>query len=342
MRDGTVWTEQEIAQMCRAPYDYDAFCRAFPGRTRDAFQKKREKLGITRESLPSPTMRWDKKEATVDWRDFLRPLENLQALADTAKESQDFARIEIDTDRDVPIAFISDWHMGSWGTSYRLLAQTTDQLLRLGEMAGLRIAVLGDMLQMSIKLRNVLEISDNILRPAEQLTMLKGWLTELAPLILWSTWDNHSVEREEAATGFSAYADLFRAHTIYHSGIGHTDLVVSENEYKIASSHYFRGRSTINPLASQMNYIRREAPDRDVVVAGDSHHPAIMQYFDAGKIRTVANCGSLQTNSGYAKRYFSLSTDPSMPIIVFGANSFHITPYFSIDHYCLANDLTVE
>lgn len=339
------WDEAEVADLLADPYNHQAHIAKYPHRTRKAIQIKRALLGVHERPLvardENDAVLWDKQHGDVSWRELIEPLTAMQETLARASSSQDEARIVIPAEDWFPLACISDFHIGSWGISYRRLQEVTDLLLRLHERFGLRLAVLGDMLQMSIKLRNVLEIGDNALPTRVQMKALQSWVMELAPLILWSTHDNHSVEREEAVTGFSWYAEIFKDATIYHSGIGHTDLVVGDVEYKIASAHRFRGRSVNNPLASQMNYLRREAPDRDVVVAGDSHQPAIMHYVDGGKERVVANCGTLQTNSGYAKRYFSLFTSDAMPVIVFSPDHKRMATYFSLEEYSARSGLDI-
>lgn len=332
------WSAEQEAQLRDAPYDYDAFDRRFPGeRTRKAFQVKRAMLGLAGGALvprsDDEDVLWDKNVDTANWDDYLPPLEAMQALGERASASQDYAQIAIPSERDVPIAFISDWHIGSWGVDARVIRQQTERLKELHETRGLYVAVLGDMIEMAIRLRNVIEVSGNILRPRDQMAFLKSWLGHMAPLILWSTWDNHAVEREESLSGVSMYAELFKTVTIYHSGLGHTDLTIGDETYMVATSHRFRGRSQVNPLAAQMNYIQREAPDREVAVAGDSHIPAIMQYVYGRKVRTVANCGTLQTNSGYSKRYFSLYAATAMPILVFSPTTHCVNAYHSIEHY---------
>jgi hypothetical protein len=257
----------------------------------------------------------------------------MQELSSASSRSQDFAHIAIPSHRDVPIVFISDWHIGSWGVDANAIALAVDRLIELHKTHGAYAAVLGDMIEMAVRMRSMIEINGNLLRPREQMDFLGSMLESIAPIILWSTWDNHAVEREESLTGVSMYAELFKEVTIYHSGLGHTNLTIGDQTYAIATSHRFRGRSQVNPLAAQMNYIQREAPDREIAVAGDSHIPAVMQYVYGNKVRTVANCGTLQTNSGYSKRFFSLYSSTAMPILVFSPDTHCVNAYHSIEHY---------
>lgn len=338
------WSADEESRLLERPYDYTYFNLDNPkGRTRKAFQIKRGMMGITGEdtsvsSRPmierNASVVWNKAgDPSVTWRDYLTPVAVAQAFRERNSKSQDYAAITIATDRPLPVAYISDWHIGSWGVKAEDIARGTDRLLALHAAYGLHVAILGDMLEMAIRLRSVAEVQGNILSSGDQIGFFESWLREILPLVLWSTWDNHSVQREEELVGFSSLAKICSEHTIYHSGLGHTDLTVGDEVYSLATSHRFPGRSLSNPVMGQMRYMQREDQNCEVVVGGDSHVPAILQYTEGGKVRTAANCGSLQSNSRYAKRYFSLHTSDAMPVVLFSPNSHVVTPFFSLDHF---------
>lgn len=333
---GELWTPEEEARLRERPYDYAYFNEINPNaRTKKAFQIKRGMLGLSTEGVPvakNESVVWDKKASDVSWRDFITALDPIQALRARSGRSQDYAHIHIATDRPVPLAFISDWHIGSWGVDAQDIARGTDKLLELHARYGLHVAILGDMVEMAIRLRSIAEISGNLLPPSDQIAFFRSWLRDVSELVLWATWDNHAVIREEELVGHSAIAEICKDYTIYHSGIGHTDLEVGDQVYSLATSHRFAGRSVSNPVAGQMRYMQNN-PDREVVVAGDSHRPAIMQYEDGGKERVAANCGSLQTNSRYAKRHFSLHTSEAMPVILFSPDEHTIAPHYSLSHF---------
>ncbi len=337
------WEAAEEARLLERPYDYTYFNLDNPnGRTRKAFQIKRGMMGITGADAVSArpmierndSVVWNKAgDETVTWRDYLVPVAVAQAFRERNSKSQDYAAITVPTERPMPLAFVSDWHIGSWGVKAEDIARGTDRLLRFHQDYGLRIAILGDMLEMAIRLRSVAEVQGNILSSGDQIRFFQSWLREVAPLALWSTWDNHSVQREEELVGFSTLAEVCADHTIYHSGLGHTDLTVGDQVYQLATSHRFPGRSLSNPVMGQMRYMQREDQNCEVVVGGDSHLPAIMQYTEGGKIRTAANCGSLQLNSRFAKRYFSLHTSDAMPVVLLSPDEHVVQPFFSLEHF---------
>lgn len=270
----------------------------------------------------------DKKEGAFDWREANRHINGMQDFLHEASWSQDEAHISFpDATRPLPIIAISDTHACSWGTDHRLLEEVTDEILSIPD---LHIILLGDLIQMAIKMRGVMEVSDNALPPKYQMAYLDSWMAEIAPRVLSASWDNHAAEREESQSGVSMYAHLLSRRTIYHNGIGHVDVRVGGQTYKFALSHLFRGRSQNNPCWGGLRYLRHEAPERDIAMSGDSHVPGILQCVEGGRTKTVVNTGSMQLGSGYAKRYFSLKTAPVFPVVTLDPRAHTVTPYWSV------------
>lgn len=272
----------------------------------------------------------DKKEHTFHWTDVIDPIQKFQAIAKSASGSQDKATWKISTDCPIAVTTIGDLQLGSWATDYDLFMKVTDEIINT---PNLYVILVGDILQMAIKMRGVLEMMDNIIPPKIQFYFLDSWLNDIKHKVIASTWDNHSVMREENQIGYSNYAEIFKRHTIYHNGIGHLDTIVNDQTYKWAVTHFFAGKSLINNLHAPMRYIRHEAPDRDIAAQGDFHKPGIAKYWEAGSARVAMVCGSIQTNSGYAKRFFSLTTCPTYPCVSLGHDKKYITPYWSVQEW---------
>lgn len=275
----------------------------------------------------------DKKVGEVGFYEYVDLLKNMQEVKQKRSWSQDYARIRFDTEEPLCVLGIGDGHLGSWGTDYDAFCRITEEIV---ETPNLYIVILSDMEQMSIKLRNVLEISDNAIPPEWQLDMLDAWTDIVADKTIAALWDNHSVMREEAASGRSAYKRLMSRKFIYHNGIGHLDVTVGGETYKLAASHFFRGRSIENPVHGQMRYMRREGQDREIAMAGDSHVPGIAKYVDGATTRLAVNCGAFQTNSGYAKRFFSLATHPIMPCFTLAPTEHTFTPFWNVGEWVAA------
>lgn len=278
--------------------------------------------------VPEHFIETTKKTGTFNWREAIDHVQKGQELFSKARSHQDRALFSIETDEPIYVMAIGDAHFGSWGTDYEVLKRITDEILNT---PNLYVILLGDLAQMSIKLRNVLEVSDNALPPKYQMMLLDSWLSEISHKVICSTWDNHAVMREEAVTGYSRYAQIFERHHIYFNGIGHLDLGVGEQIYKIALAHFFRGYSIENPCHGGMRYMRRMAQDREIAMAGDSHNPGLIKYVDGDRVRCVVNSGTAQTNSGYAKRFFSLSTCPAFPVIKLDPTTHSFTPFWTLE-----------
>ncbi len=145
-----------------------------------------------------------------------------------------------------------------------------------------------------------------------------------------TAFSGNSVMREENAVGFSRYASIWKKRTVWFSGIGHIDLTVGKETYKLAASHFFRGRSMINPTHGQARYARMEANDRECIIAGDSHVPGYAKFREGGTLRVAINCGTIQTNSGYGKRFFSILENSDFPCAMFWPDRHIITPFWTV------------
>jgi len=285
-------------------------------------------------SYQAPGIRSDKKRGSLDWEEWSYKIEEMQGLKRKASQSQDHALIELgDGLHDVALGSFSDQHMGSWGCNYADLRRLTHEIVNTPNFY---IAALGDEGQYAIKLRNVLEVSDNAIPPEMQTQFIQSWWDTVWQKVACATWDNHGIERQETAAGESALKNIKSKRVVYFNGIGHVDIKVGNQIYRGAVSHTFRGRSLLNPCHSQMRYMRFEGVDREWCMAGDSHVPGMIKYTDGAKTRVAINGGSLQNNSGFGKRYFSLTTHPAYPIIVFHHDRHEMSPFWSVKEWLKA------
>lgn len=275
----------------------------------------------------------DKKVGKFNWRSILTPLQDLQEQFKKAKGSQDISNWHIDSNEPICVVVLGDLHLGSWATDYEQFKEITDQLVNTPNLYAILV---GDLLQMSIKLRGVLEVADNALPPAFQYMFLEDWLKEVKHKVIASTWDNHAVMREENQAGRSEYAEIFCRHTIYHNNIGHLTIGVGEQKYNLAVAHFFRGRSMYNPLHGHFRYMRETAHDRELVMSGDSHVPGVAVWDIGGQQKVALNCGSIQ-NSGFGKRFFSLFNAPVFPCVTFDPFDHLMTPYYSVKQWLKAS-----
>lgn len=279
----------------------------------------------------APAVQANKKRGEFHWREWVPAMKQMQALKKKSSFSQDEAVIELgDGSSPIAIAPFSDQHMGAWSTNYDSLVELTDELLNT---PNLYIGLLGDYGHYAIKLRNVLEVSDNLLPPEQQTDFIESWFNEIWHKVAFATWENHGIERQEKQAGESSSKRLLNRKVTYFNGIGHIDVKVGKQVYNGAASHKFRGKSIDNPCHAQMRYMRREGIDREFAIQGDTHVPGMAKYTDGPKERVAINCGSIQEGSGYAKRYFSLTTHPVYPILVLHPDKHMMTPYWSVKEW---------
>ena len=264
----------------------------------------------------------------VGWRDMIQAIKPVQQLQHASSYSQDEATWAVpDAEKDIAIALIGDLHWGSYGTNHDYILKLTDDILSIPD---LYVIILGDLEQMAIKMRNVLEVSDNILSPKLQHMFTESWMEEIGHKVIASVWDNHSVMREEAQAGSSQYAKIMGRKVIYFNGIGHLDIQVGKQTYKVCATHAFPGRSYHNPCYQHVIYMQRQGLDREIAMSAHTHTPGILQYQEGGVVRAALNCGTTQTNSGYAKRFFSIKTSPVFPVISLSATEHEFTPFYNL------------
>jgi hypothetical protein len=255
----------------------------------------------------------DKRIARVNWRRANDLAQQMQALHEDTRSSQDVGTIDFShLDRPILVLPWSDQHWGDWATDYATFERVTDEIL---DTPDLFVALVGDIAQMAIKLRRVAEVASNLFTPTQQVEFLEDWLNELSHKVLFATWCNHGVEREEAGTGISAIARILKDRVVYHNGIGHPDVIVGQQTYRFAVTHRFRFYSSLNPTHGCHRYIERQAPSRDIAIMGDIHTPASDQRWLEGRLRTGIVTGSIQYNT-YGRRHFSLHRTDKFPTLL--------------------------
>jgi hypothetical protein len=80
-------------------------------------------------------------------------------------------------------------------------------------------------------------------------------------------------------------------------------------------------------------YLIREGYDREIAMAGDSHVPGLQIFTHGATTKMALNAGSIQTNSGYAKRFFSLSTHPEFPGAVLFPSEHRFAPVWNVQDW---------
>jgi hypothetical protein len=270
-----------------------------------------------------------KKRGEFNWREACQHAKQMQALKKKMSWSQgDDTEIILGDGKDpVILATFGDQHIGSYGADYDIFERITDEIK---STPGLYVALLGDEVEFAVKLRSVLEVTSQVLTPEMQEAFLEGWLDEIQHKVAFALWSNHGVMRQEQQGGTSAIKNILSRRVHYFNGIGHADLRVGKQIYKTAASHKFRGGSMFNRMHAQGRYVRQQASDRELVMQGDIHQWGFAQTEDGGEEKVYITGGTLHTNSGYAKRFFSLKTAPNFPCVVLHHDRHEMVPFRSI------------
>lgn len=269
-----------------------------------------------------------KKVGSFKWREAIAAVETMQTLKKKMSSSQDYAEIRLgDGKRPQILMGFGDQHIGAYGANHTEFAKLTDEIL---VTPNLHIALMGDFMEMAIRLRGVLEVTSQVLTPEMQEAFLEDWLDEIKHKVAFAVWDNHAIIRQESQSGTSAVKQILARRVIYHNGIGHQDIHVGNQVYRCAASHKFRGGSMFNRMHAQGRYVRQEANDRELVIQGDIHTPGYTYTQDGGLDRVYITSGTLHENSGYAKRFFSLKTAPYYPCVVLHHDAHLMVPFKSI------------
>jgi hypothetical protein len=273
----------------------------------------------------------NKVDVSFNWRHANGVIGQMQELAIKANPTQHESRFGVpDATGPIVVVGLGDTHIGDWATDHALLESITDELLNIPH---LYIILMGDLVQMAIKLRNVAEVSSNMLPPELQMAYLDSWLAEIAPRVILACDGNHE-ERQQVQAGVSLTRHLISKHITYADGIAHADIQVGQQVYTFAVSHVFRGKSMYSPVHGQARYLRMVGQDREIAFAGDSHTPGFAMYNEGGRWRCAINGGSIQA-SPYMRRHFQLTNDPSYPCIMLFPSEHRFVPFRTVAD-CLA------
>ena len=339
MAGGKLWTDDEIRLLrtFESYSDYAAACAEEAIDPRPARSWAAKRSGLRQDGAAMTTVMEripDHIPEQVSWRELNTHLRGIQSARKRASVNNTNAQFVFDTDEPICIVALADTHIGSIATDHDALERLTDDILSI---PNLYVGLLGDLLDFAVKLRGVSEVQSDILNSEMQYAYLMSWLDEMAPRIAWASWGNHDVEREEALVGTSRLGRVLTDRNIvYFGGIGHCELHVGGQSYKCAVSHHFQGRSIYNPVHGAQRYATMTDSDVDIVMAGDSHVPGILQWTHGKRHKIALNTGSIQTHSSYAKRYFSLTTHPVFPCIELAPDEYRATPYWSLAHWLAA------
>lgn len=170
--------------------------------------------------------------------------------------------IQIDSDRPIAIAFLSDVHLGSAGIDYKLLKDTAD-LIREHPLA---YCITGGDITDSL----FFNANEEIFNQGEQYIYLQKMLHYIgAESILAGILGNH--EAWVSNMGVHNYMEFTKQlKRPLLRGISFINLSVADQEYKILASHMLKGYSYLNANHPQ-GRANREIHGADIIMSGHTH-----------------------------------------------------------------------
>ena len=273
----------------------------------------------------------NKKQAEYDWREWAELFEKIQGLYGKAAQTQTRADIELGNGKEsIAILPFSDTHIGGRGVRYDLFRRITEQII---ETPRLYVALVGDLAEFAIKLRSVAEVCAQLVGPDKQFQFIESWIEEIKHKLILATWCNHAVEREEKQSGISTIKKLLAKHTVMFDGIGEAKITVGKQTYNTVWSHKFAGTSLLNRAHAGQRHMRFQSPHSEIAVMGDIHTPAFSMYYDGPIQRLSLVAGTLNTQSTYANRYFSIYTQPDYPCFELRHDRHEFTPFATLQSW---------
>lgn len=270
----------------------------------------------------------NKKIGSVNWRDHARHAMGKRELHQKASWSNDDGQIKIDIPKDnIIVQPLGDLHFGSIASDMKALVEITDAIVNDPRIY---VILLGDLTDNFVSFKNQLAVHQQIMSPSEQDDFLESWLNEIKDKVLFATWCNHS-EFEERASGKNSVKKILSRSVMYFNGMAKIELDLNGIVYKIAATHKTRFNSSFNATHGLKQLARKDFPDCDIYLAGDTHWPAMERAFERNIDQLFIKIGTFKLDDGYSKRYFSRYTSSVMPCFVLNTKQKDVCGFWKLD-----------
>lgn len=301
-------------------------------RIRRLLKKNNYPQGINglRELLGAPITVEDQIEIDdVSWRDMLPAIAQMKKLRSRNNASSHHIDVNVRTTDPICVIPFGDAHIGAIGTDYELFQRITDEII---ETPNLYIILMGDELDLAIKLRSIAEVLTSVLTPELQVQFMRSWLEEIKHKVLFAIQGNHDA-RIKQFTGLDVPRNIITKVVPYSTGICHVNLKVGEVMYRIAAAHKFPGHSMWNVNHANKKYSAMQYPEGDIYMGAHTHRPGGAFDWESGRLKVYLNSATLKTKDEYAATWFSILTSPVYPCVVLHPNEKLIMPFVSVRHW---------
>ena len=265
----------------------------------------------------------EKSEKITKVEEFLQSVELIQQTIQNLSEPQPFkdvADVIIETDKPICVVFSSDVHFGSIFTDYKMLTEIWKTVLTTPNVY---LMVNGDFIdnfELPVPKLLLAGINSQLIAPALQRKFYIQYLESLVEQnkIIAMTLGNH-----EEFSSLEAFNQISQKVNV---GLNRmlVNLLVGDEEYKIALVHKSRFNSSINPTHSSLRELHLNYPYADVIVTSHTHTPSlqILNYPKSEKgLQNVylIKTGSLKDKDTYTYKFYNpySVSDISTPAILF-------------------------
>lgn len=265
----------------------------------------------------------------LHWREMLPAIAEMKRIRGLNNGSSHYLNVSVSTKDSICVIPFGDAHIGAIGTDYELFQKITDEIINT---PNLYIILMGDELDLAIKLRSLAEVLTSILTPELQVQFMKSWLEDIKHKVLFAIQGNHDARLKQIA-GVDVPRNIINKVVPYSTGICHVNLKVGDVVYKVAAAHKFPGHSMWNVNHANKKYSAMQYPEGDIYMGAHTHRPGGAFDWESGRLKVYLNSATLKTKDEYAATWFSILTSPVYPCVVLNPNEKLISPFVSVKHW---------
>ncbi|MDD4690127.1 MAG: metallophosphoesterase [Eubacteriales bacterium] len=222
------------------------------------------------------------------------------------------AKILMDFNEPIAIAFIGDTHIGNEGVDYKKMRKDAE-IIR--DTKGFFTLMCGDYLDNHILIQEA--IINSTTSPKQQWKLYKHYHSIIGEKIIAAISGNHDYWSKKV-TGLDLLENFYHGVNILYNTNSFVVNLTFPNGYSkvIKIRHKFRYNSADNPTHTVKKLLKEGMDDFDIGVIAHHHQGDIEQFFWKGKDRAAVRIGSYLTNDTFAQRVGYENGTDNMPCIM--------------------------
>lgn len=336
------WTEQERSDVLHYSLNAD-FHRLYPGRRTDSaiYNKRNELRNAGYEPTLPPTSLGQPRKVMMQTSQPPVPptFADLRAAAMAVqKVQQDYedatiqfeVEVQFDTDTPIGIVWMSDMHLGSYGTELDKLEHDIEAILAAGPDK-LRVFIGGDSIDNFILPALSHAHRDTaILNPELQVSYYRSLVDRLLPQVVAVGSGNHDGWTKRMSGLDVNMVALNGLPVTYVGEECYLTFRIGNQTYLAWRKHRPLGASKNNPIAAIMNQYKNGDRVFDLGVTEHHHTPNIATFWGHNQHRVGITTGSYKTRDAHAREYGHVHGKACAPVTVLHPHSHKILPYVDI------------